>query len=155
MKSGLIWRAAACALSLSFVPSALADDWSDATDDLERRDGFLPLQIDETDGRVLVELAPQDDGSLGRMLYTARLTSGLGSNPVGLDRGLGTSAQILRFFRVNDQVFAEFENTGYRAIGADEEAEARFGVGRPSAQNPLHAGLGPRRPHPRLYREGK
>lgn len=125
MKSGLIWRAAACALSLSFVPSALADDWSDATDDLERRDGFLPLQIDETDGRVLVELAPQDDGSLGRMIYTARLTSGLGSNPVGLDRGLGTSSQILRFFRVNDQVFAEFENTGYRAIGADaDEANA-------------------------------
>ena len=125
MKTGLIWRAAACALSLSFVPSALAEDWSDATGDLERRDGFLPLQIDAEDGRVLVELAPQDDGSLGRMIYTARLTSGLGSNPVGLDRGLGTSSQILRFFRVNDQVFAEFENTGYRAIGADaDEASA-------------------------------
>ncbi|WP_203290635.1 zinc-dependent metalloprotease [Maricaulis parjimensis] len=125
MKTGLIWRAAACALSLSFVPSALAEDWATETAELERRDGFLPLQIDEADGRVLVELAAQEDGSLGRMIYTARLTSGLGSNPVGLDRGLGTNSQILRFFRVNDEVFAEFENTGYRAIGAEaDEANA-------------------------------
>lgn len=73
---------------------------------------------------MLAELGVQEDGSLGRMIYTARLTSGLGSNPVGLDRGAGTGSQILRFFRVNDRVFAEFENSGYRAIGAGED-EAR------------------------------
>ena len=98
---------------------------SEAVEGLTSHQGFLTSHVDSSDGRVLIELAPQDDGSLGRMIYTARLTSGLGSNPVGLDRGLGSSSEILRFTRVNDQVFAEFENTGYVALGAGpEEADA-------------------------------
>lgn len=127
MKTGLVWRSAAIALSLAITPAALAQDWASETEGLERRDGFVPLLVDEADGRILAELSADDDGSLGRMIYTARLTSGLGSNPVGLDRGLGTSSQILRFFRVNDRVFAEFENTCYRAVGADaDEARATW-----------------------------
>ena len=125
MKTGNLWRAAGGAIAILFAsPLAMADDWADSTQGLERRDGFIPLAVDTGDGRVLAELSAQDDGSLGRMIYTARLTSGLGSNPVGLDRGLGTESQILRFFRVNDRVFAEFENTRYRAVGADAD-EAR------------------------------
>ena len=108
MKTVSLWRAASCALAFAMAPAALAQDWSEETDGLERRDGFFPLHVDTGDGRILAEFSEQEDGSLGRMIYTARLTSGLGSNPVGLDRGLGTSSQILRFFRVNDRVFAEF-----------------------------------------------
>lgn len=101
------------------------DTISAATTGLDARSGLLTVHTDTSDGRVLFELAPQDDGSLGRFIYTARLTSGLGSNPVGLDRGLGTSSEILRFFRVNGQVFAEFENTRYIARGASvDEARA-------------------------------
>lgn len=88
---------------------------------LDHRSGLLGIYVDDADGRVLAELTPQDDGSLGRMIYTAWLASGLGSNPVGLDRGLGTGSEILRFFRVNDRVFAEFENYRYEAIGADSD----------------------------------
>lgn len=124
MKTVSLWRAASCALAFAMAPAALAQDWSEETDGLERRDGFFPLHVDTGDGRILAELSEQEDGSLGRMIYTARLTSGLGSNPVGLDRGLGTSSEILRFFRVNDRVFAEFENTGYRTLGAGPD-EAR------------------------------
>ncbi|WP_300543587.1 zinc-dependent metalloprotease [Maricaulis sp.] len=125
MNTKRLWRAAGGAIAVLLTGGiAAAQTWEDSIAGLERRDGFVPLQIDAEDGRVLAELTQQADGSLGRMIYTARLTSGLGSNPVGLDRGLGTRSQILRFFRVNDRVFAEFENTGYRAIGADED-EAR------------------------------
>lgn len=85
---------------------------------LDQRTGLFSVYVDNADGRILAELTPQDDGSLGRMIYTAWLASGLGSNPVGLDRGLGTDSEILRFFRVNDRVFAEFENYRYEAIGA-------------------------------------
>jgi hypothetical protein len=126
MMTGSFWRAAGCALVLAIAPAgqALAQDWDDETDGLDRLDGFVPLHVDTEDGRILAELSARDDGSLGRMIYTARLTSGLGSNPVGLDRGLGTGSEILRFFRVNDRVFAEFENTRYRALGAGAD-EAR------------------------------
>lgn len=124
-------RAIAAALTLAgagMAAPALAQSdiasLSETVAGMERREGFLPLYVDNESGRILAELTPQDDGSLGRMIYTARLTSGLGSNPVGLDRGRGTSSHILRFFRVANQVFAEFENTTYVALGAGED-EAR------------------------------
>jgi len=121
MNTGSLWRAAGCALALAIAPALQAQDWAGETGGLDRLDGFVPLHVDSDDGRILAELNEQDDGSLGRMIYTSRLTSGLGSNPVGLDRGAGIGSQILRFFRVNDRVFAEFENTGYRALGAGED----------------------------------
>lgn len=114
---------------LATQPAAVAQDeaasFSETVENLERRDGFIPLHIDERDGRILAELSAGDDNSFGRMIYTSRMTSGLGSNPVGIDRGLGGSSEVLRFFRVNDRIFAEFENMDYRAIGAGpEEADA-------------------------------
>ena len=79
--------------------AALAQDgesFSETIEDLEHRDGFIPLYVDEGDGRILAELSRADDGSYGRMIYTSRMTSGLGSNPVGIDRGLGGSSEVLR-----------------------------------------------------------
>lgn len=108
---------------------AMAQDapasYSETVSGLDLREGFVPLYVDDGDGRILARLTAGSDGDYGRMIYTARMTSGLGSNPVGIDRGLGSSSEILRFFRVNDRIFAEFENTRYRAIGAPEnEADA-------------------------------
>jgi hypothetical protein len=112
----------------SFSPSAWSQEepvsFADSIDGLDFRDGLFPLYIDEADGRILAALTAQPDDTLGRMIYTSRLSSGLGSNPVGLDRGAGGGSDILRFTRVNGRVFAEFENTLYRAIGAGAE-EAR------------------------------
>lgn len=127
---------AACALACSaLTPIAAAQDetsWAATIENLELREGFIPLYIDASDGRILARLDAGEGDDLGRMIYTARMTSGLGSNPIGIDRGLGSSSEILRFFRVNDQVFAEFENTGYRAAGAgpDEAAATRNSFAR-------------------------
>jgi len=127
---------AACALACSaLTPIAAAQDetsWAGTIENLELREGFIPLYIDASDGRILARLDAGEGDDLGRMIYTARMTSGLGSNPIGIDRGLGSSSEILRFFRVNDQVFAEFENTGYRADGAgpDEAAATRNSFAR-------------------------
>jgi len=105
------------AIAFWTIPSATAQSIDDITDGLNRQDGMLTLYTDDAQGRVLVELTRQD-GHLGRMIYTARLTSGLGSNPIGLDRGRGSDSYILRFSQVGDGVFAEFENTSYVALGA-------------------------------------
>lgn len=110
--------------SVFFMGLATAQDeesFANTVADLDLREGFVPLYVDESDGRILARLSPGEDGDFGRMIYAARMTSGLGSNPVGIDRGRGTSGEILRFFRVNDRIFAEFENTRYRAIGAGED----------------------------------
>jgi len=111
------------------TPASQAQDetqsFAEAIEGLDHRDGLFPLYIDESDGRILAGLTVQDDGALDRVIYTVRLTSGLGSNPVGLDRGYGVGSEILRFTRINDRIFAEIENTSYRALGAgDDEARA-------------------------------
>ncbi|WP_306015235.1 zinc-dependent metalloprotease [Oceanicaulis sp. MMSF_3324] len=122
----VITGALALCLSLSGA-QALSQDtasFAESVEGLERKEGLIALYPDASKGQVLAALSPSDDGSLGRMIYTARLTSGLGSNPVGLDRGLGTDTWILRFSRVGDAVFAEFENTRYAALGAGADEQA-------------------------------
>lgn len=121
-----VWIAGTCLMLAAALglPASAQESIAAATRTLERQNGLLTVYADAAEGRVLAELRPQADGSLGRFIYTARLTSGLGSNPVGLDRGLGTSSEILRFFRVNGDIFAEFENTTYIARGAAAD-EAR------------------------------
>ena len=54
---------------------------------LTRVEGFIPLFWDARRGRLLMEIARFDT----ELLYQVSLPAGLGSNPVGLDRGqLGT-----------------------------------------------------------------
>ena len=108
---------------LASIGAAFAD-WDETIAGFERKDGLFAIHVDTDTGRVLAELDRDESGHFGRVIYTARLTSGLGSNPIGLDRGLGTGSYILRFTRVGDAIFAEFENTRYRAIGAGAEEAA-------------------------------
>ncbi len=83
---------------------------------LDKRDGFLELYIDTNDNRVLAKLPKADkDGVALRLIHTARLTAGLGSNPVGLDRGWGDSGKIIVFRQMGNKVIIEAENLTYRA----------------------------------------
>ena len=89
---------------------------SDILAGLDHRAGFIDLYVDEDENRVLARL-PQDaeDGVSLRFIHTARLTAGLGSNPVGLDRGWGNSGAIVVFRRMGNKVIIEQENLAYRA----------------------------------------
>lgn len=83
---------------------------------LEKRDGFLELYVDTNENRVLAKLPKADkDGVALRLIHTARLTAGLGSNPVGLDRGWGDSGKIIVFRQMGNKVIIEAENLTYRA----------------------------------------
>lgn len=89
---------------------------SDPLAGLDQRDGFLNLHVDTNDGRVLVRLPePGEDGVALEAIHTARLTSGLGSNPVGLDRGWGDSGKIVIFRKRGGKVLLEQPNLRYRA----------------------------------------
>ena len=52
------------------------------TSGMERRDGFLPIYLDPHQGRILLEL-PHDST---RALLMNTQATGLGSNPIGIDR---------------------------------------------------------------------
>lgn len=83
---------------------------------LEAKPGFLDLYVDPETAQVFAALpAPGADGVSVRFIYSSGLTAGLGSNPVGLDRGNASSGEILRFRRIGSKVIAEQENWRYRA----------------------------------------
>ncbi|HYD14379.1 MAG TPA: zinc-dependent metalloprotease [Allosphingosinicella sp.] len=78
--------------------------------------GLLPLHVDRRQGRIIVSLpAPDAEGISGRFVYVASLETGLGSAPVGLDRGLAGTSRILVFRRVGRKVVAEIENLRFRS----------------------------------------
>ncbi|PHR55828.1 MAG: hypothetical protein COA43_15020 [Robiginitomaculum sp.] len=83
---------------------------------LDHRTGFLDLYVDTHENKVFAKLPKAaEDGVALRFIHTARLRAGLGSNPVGLDRGWGDSGQVLVFRKMGDKVIIEAENLQYRA----------------------------------------
>ncbi len=111
-------------LAVGFTGPALAQDedsFDSLTTDAELREGVFDLYVDEDEGSIHAAFPASDDTVLARYIYTARLTAGLGSNPVGLDRGFGIGGSILRVERVGGRVHFILENHDFRAIGAGED----------------------------------
>jgi Met-zincin/Domain of unknown function (DUF5117) len=83
---------------------------------MQRIDGYLPLWWDAENGRLLIETARFGE----EMLYQTSLPAGLGSNPVGLDRGEFSGTHLVHFERVGNRVLLVESNTHFRAITNDE-----------------------------------
>ncbi|MFZ5617040.1 MAG: zinc-dependent metalloprotease [Pseudomonadota bacterium] len=93
----------------------------------------------EDDGKALITLPkPDADGVSLRVIHTAGLTAGLGSNPVGLDRGYSDSGRIIAFRRVGKKLVIEQENWTYRAT--TENALEKKAVRESFARSFLWAG---------------
>ncbi|MFL5500662.1 MAG: zinc-dependent metalloprotease [Gemmatimonadaceae bacterium] len=88
---------------------------------MERRDGFIPFYLDSKQGKIFLEI-PRDST---RLLVFVSLATGLGSNPIGLDRGASGDSYIARFDRNADKVLVVFENWSYRTSAVDNPAHAR------------------------------
>ncbi|MGQ0650016.1 MAG: zinc-dependent metalloprotease [Gemmatimonadaceae bacterium] len=88
---------------------------------LDRRDGFVPIYLDDRQGKVYLEIVRD---SL-RLIVTQQLSTGLGSNPVGLDRGGGGANDIARFERNGDRMLVIFENWNYRTSLATNPEHGR------------------------------
>ena len=83
-------------------------------------DGFMPLYWDEKTGKLWLEISRFDE----EFLYQISLPAGVGSNPIGLDRGqLGTGAVVM-FERVGPRVLLVQSNYRFRALSNDK-AEKR------------------------------
>jgi hypothetical protein len=100
-------------------------DWATATKALTLSQGFLDIYTDTKGGRVLAAFpAPDGDGLSLRAIHATSLTAGLGSNPIGLDRGFFDEGEIIAFRRVGKKLVAEKENWNYRA-SADNALERK------------------------------
>lgn len=99
--------------------------FGEATDGLVHKGGFFDLYIDESGARILAALpAPDGDGRVLSMIYATGLTAGLGSNPIGLDRGAFDSGSLVTFRKIGNRLIVEEENTRYRAT-AERPLEKR------------------------------
>jgi hypothetical protein len=91
------------------------------TQGLDKKDGFIPIYLDNKTGKILLEI-PRDSM---RVLMFVGQSTGLGSNPIGIDRGAGGDNYIARFDRNGDRVLVVFENWNYRSSFTDNPAHAR------------------------------
>ena len=92
----------------------------DRTSGLKKIDGFYPLYWDEAGGRLWLEIPKLDT----EVLYSTGLATGLGSNDIGLDRGMLTGSRIVKFERQGPRVLMVQPNYQFRAL-TQNAAEAR------------------------------
>jgi hypothetical protein len=92
----------------------------DKTKGLKKYEGFLDFYWDETTGKIWLDINKPDS----ELLYVTSLPAGLGSNDIGLDRGLLGDTKIVRFNRVGRKMLMIQPNYDYRAITTDQ-AEKR------------------------------
>lgn len=99
-------------LTCSFgQPGTAQESFATATAGTEKQSGFVNFYWDEEQGRILMELP-----ALGEeLLYVASLATGLGSNPVGLDRGQLGPQRVVAFERVGPKVMLVARNYAFRA----------------------------------------
>jgi hypothetical protein len=109
------------ALLAATSASAQTGPFGGKTAGYERLDGFLPIYTDARTGKLLLEL-PADST---RALLTTALATGLGSNPVGLDRGASGDGYVVRFDRNGERVLAVLENWNYRSSDTANAAHQR------------------------------
>lgn len=84
---------------------------------MDRRDGFLPIYLDARQGRILLEI-PRDST---RALCLITQATGLGSNPIGIDRGSSGATYVARFDRDGDRVLFVLENWSYRSSSGNPD----------------------------------
>ena len=85
------------------------------TSALKKLDGFMPLYWDEKEGKMLMEIGQFDT----ELLYQVSLPAGVGSNPIGLDRGALGDTHVVTFQRIGPKVLMVEPNYRYRAITSD------------------------------------
>jgi hypothetical protein len=91
------------------------------TNGMERHDGYIPFFWDAATGRLLLETPRLGE----EFLYLTSLATGLGSNALGLDRGMIGTASLARFERTGPKAMLVLENPTFRATGGRNAALAR------------------------------
>ena len=101
------------------------------TKDMRKQEGFLNFYWEETTGKIWLEINKTDT----EILYQQSLPAGLGSNDIGLDRGLLGETRIVKFSKVGRKILMIAPNYAYRAV--TKEANEKRAVEQSFAQSTL------------------
>jgi hypothetical protein len=85
------------------------------TKDFQKHGGFINFFWDEQGGKLWLEVKKLDH----EFLYVTSLPAGLGSNDIGLDRGLLGNERIVEFSKVGRKLLLVQPNYNYRALSSD------------------------------------
>jgi len=110
----------------SSAPSGELPRIAKLTEGFERRAGLLDLYVDRQKGKIwlAVPAVTGERGEVASYLYVEGLVTGLGSNPIGLDRGQLGEAHVVSLRRVGGRVLLEEPNLVFRAL-SDNPDEVR------------------------------
>src|SRR5262249_25027266 len=112
--SGLLLAAPALTQAPAQAP-ARVQTIEERTAGMQKIDGYFPLYWDERTGSLWLEI-PRFDTDV---LYVAGLSAGLGSNDIGLDRGVDGAARVVSFQRVGPKVLLVQSNESFRSSSAN------------------------------------
>jgi hypothetical protein len=90
------------------------------TKGLKKFEGYFNFYWDENAGKIWLEVSRLDS----EFLYVTSLPAGLGSNDIGLDRGLMGGGKVVKFSKVGKKILLVQPNYYYRAI-TNDAAEKR------------------------------
>lgn len=88
---------------------------AEKTASFKKYEGFFNFWWDESNGKIYLEVPRLED----ELLYVTSLPAGLGSNDIGLDRGLLGDERVVYFSRVGKKVMMIQPNLRYRALTND------------------------------------
>lgn len=93
---------------------------AEKTKGLKAYPGFLPFYWDEHSGKIWLQIDRLDT----EVLYQTSMPAAIGSNDIGLDRGLLGDGAVVKFVRTGNKVLMIQPNFDYRAVTTDK-AERR------------------------------
>ena len=99
--------------------------------------GFVPLFWDERTGHLFAEFAEMEE----EFLYSVSAASGLGSNPIGLDRGQISRRAVLMPIRVGPRILLMEPNYRYRAVSDNAAMPNTNTETTPAANRGIRANL--------------
>jgi hypothetical protein len=116
MRSFFITAFCLCCIFLSAqTPSKIAEK----TKSMKRYDGYFTFWWDAPNGKIWLLVDKFDK----EFLYVNSLPAGLGSNDIGLDRGLIGGSRVVAFNKVGKKLFLVQPNYSYRATSADKNEQ--------------------------------
>ncbi|TLU66634.1 DUF5117 domain-containing protein [Thalassotalea litorea] len=98
-------------LMLAFSLQVHAQSLSEFAKDKQLFTGFIPFYLDESSGKVYLQISEFDQP----FLFQSSLPHGIGSNDIGLDRGQLGDTRLVQFEKRGDKVLLRQLNTYYRA----------------------------------------
>lgn len=87
---------------------------------LKNYKGYFNFSYDESDDKILMEVKDLDK----EFLYVSSLSSGIGSNDIGLDRGQLGGEYVVKFIKTGNKLLLVQPNQDYRAL-TDNELERK------------------------------